>query len=442
MRIVVAGTGYVGLVTAVCLSEKGHHVICVDIDEHKIALMQQGISPIFENGLEEMMLRNRERLIFTTDYRSAYRDADAIIICVGTPEKKDGSVNLAYVLNVAKEIARMAENDCVIVLKSTAPIGTSDKIEIFVQENLKHNVHIEVVANPEFLSQGTAVKDTLGASRIILGVESDFAERVMRTLYADFHLPIIVTDRRSAEMIKYASNDFLALKISYINEIANLCESIGANIEDVALGMGLDPRIGSRFLQAGVGYGGSCFPKDTKALHWLSNYYDIELKTVKAAIEVNEKQKQKLIIKSRKYYASFEGLTVAVLGLSFKPNTDDLRDAPSLDNIPVFLEDGAIVRAYDPVGEKNYRKLHPLQIQYCRTIEETLKDADICFIFTEWDEIKNFDIAKFGALMRNPIVLDGRNCYTIKDMEEMNVVYESIGRKTVGKKMPESARCM
>jgi len=431
MRVSVAGTGYVGLVTAVCLAEKGHHVTCVDIDEHKIELMKQGISPIYENGLKELMIKNRGRLTYTTDYQAAYRYADVIIIGVGTPEKKDGSANLSYVFDVAKQIAQSVEKDCVVVMKATVPIGTNDRVDRVIKENLKNNVNVEVISNPEFLAQGTAVKDTLYAARIVVGVESDYAEEVMKNLYAEFHIPYVITDRRSAEMIKYASNDFLALKISYINEIANLCEITGANIEDVAQGMGLDPRIGNRFLQAGIGYGGSCFPKDTKALHWISNFYDNELKTVKAAIEVNERQKLKLIKKSRKYYESFTGLNVAVLGLTFKPNTDDLRDAPSLDNLPIFIEDGANIRAYDPIGETNYRKLYPTEIQYCQTIEETIEDADICFIFTEWDEIKNFDVLKFTQLMRKPIIIDGRNCYKIEDMENKGLVYESIGRKIV-----------
>ena len=232
-------------------------------------------------------------------------------------------------------------------------------------------------------------------------------------------------------MIKYASNDFLALKISYINEIANLCEIIGANIEDVAKGMGMDKRIGNKFLKAGIGYGGSCFPKDTKALHWLANYYDYELKTVKAAIEVNSNQKLKLIKKARKYYENFENLNVAVLGLTFKPDTDDLREAPSLDNIPILLEDGANIKAYDPIGEKNFRRFYPDEIKYCDSIDETLENADICFIFTEWKEIKNIDINKFENLMRKPIIIDGRNCFQLDDMKKHKVIYESIGRETI-----------
>ncbi|CAA7603144.1 UDP-glucose 6-dehydrogenase [Acididesulfobacillus acetoxydans] len=431
MRIAIAGTGYVGLVTGVCLAEKGHNVVCVDTDENKIAWLNLGRSPVFEEGVEELIAKNRDRLTFTTDYRAAYKNSEVTIIAVGTPEKKDGSANLSYVFQAAIQIAKSIERDTVIVIKSTVPIGTGDKIAKIVNDNLCHRVNAEVTANPEFLSQGTAVKNTLNASRIVVGVESEEAERVLREVYRGFDQEMILTDRKSAEMIKYASNDFLALKISYINEIANLCELVDANINDVAYGMGLDPRIGGSFLQAGIGYGGSCFPKDTKALHWLANFHDYEIKTIKAAIEVNENQKLKLIKKSQKYYDSFYGLNVAVLGLTFKPNTDDLRDAPSLQNIPILLDDGAHVKAFDPIGEPNYRKVFPTEVEYCESIEETITDADICFIFTEWGVIKQFDVSKFAQLMKNPIVLDGRNCYDLNQMKGQGVVYESIGRRTI-----------
>ena len=295
MKIAVAGTGYVGLVTGVCLAEHGHLVTCVDVDEKKVELMKKGVSPIYEEGLPELMVKNMERLTFTTDYASAYRDAEVIFIGVGTPEKVDGSANLKYVYTVAKQIAQSVEKDCVVVVKSTVPIGTNDKVEDFIRSNLVHSVNIDVASNPEFLAQGTAVRDTLHASRIVIGAENNRCRETLEKVYKTFDSPKLITDRRSAEMIKYASNDFLALKISYINEIANFCETIGANIEDVAAGMGFDSRIGNKFLKAGIGYGGSCFPKDTKALHWLGNYYDQEFKTIKAAIEVNDNQKLKLL---------------------------------------------------------------------------------------------------------------------------------------------------
>ena len=431
MKIVVAGTGYVGLVTAVCLAEVGHTVTCVDVVEEKIKMLNEGKSPIYEPGLEELMLKNKEKLTYTLDSKNAYKNADVIFIGVGTPEKKDGSANLKYVYQVAKEIAENIEKDTIIVLKSTVPIGTNSKMEKFIKANLKNNVKIEVVSNPEFLAQGTAVRDTLYAQRIVIGVNSEHAEKVMRQVYNGFDIPYVITNRESAEMIKYASNDFLALKVSYINEIANLCEIVGADVSDVAKGMGMDSRIGNKFLQAGIGYGGSCFPKDTKALHWLGNFYDYELKTVKAAIEVNANQKLRLIKKARKYYETFEGLNVAVLGLTFKPNTDDLREAPSLDNIPILLDYGAKVKAFDPVGENNFKKFYPNEIEYCQTIEDTIKDADICFIFTEWEDVKEFDINKYKELMKKPIVIDGRNCYDLSSVEGKGIIYESIGRKVI-----------
>lgn len=431
MKIAVAGTGYVGLVTGVCLAEHGHNVTCVDVDKQKIEMMKQGISPIYEPELEELMIKNKERLFYTTDYREAYQDADVIFIGVGTPEKKDGSANLSYVFAVADQIAKSIQKECVIVVKSTVPIGTNDKVETYIKEHLEYPVKIHIASNPEFLAQGTAVQDTLHASRIVLGVESDYAADILQKVYEHFDAPILVTNRRSAEMIKYASNDFLALKISYINEIANLCEIVGADITDVAKGMGYDSRIGDKFLKAGIGYGGSCFPKDTKALHWLANFNDYELKTIKAAIETNENQKYKLIKKAHKYYEDFKGLTVAVLGLTFKPDTDDLREAPSLLSIPLLIEDGCFVKAWDPVGEKNYQKLYPTEITYCNTIEDALKEADLCLIFTEWKEICNLDLAVYERLMRRPVIIDGRNCYKLEAFKDKHVIYDSIGRAVV-----------
>lgn len=431
MKIAVAGTGYVGLVTGVCLAEHGHNVVCVDVDEEKVAKMSKGISPIYEPGLADLMIKNMERLTFTTDYVSAYKDAEVIFIGVGTPEKKDGSANLTYVYKVAEQIAENAENDCIVVIKSTVPIGTNDKVEAFITEKAKDGISIHIASNPEFLAQGTAVRDTLHASRIVIGAESKYAANILKEVYKDFDAPILVTNRRSAEMIKYASNDFLALKISYVNEIANLCEIVGADINDVTKGMGYDPRIGDKFLNAGIGYGGSCFPKDTKALHWLANFNDYELKTVKAAIETNDNQKFKIIKKARKYYENLQGKKIAALGLTFKPGTDDLREAPSLVNIPIFLDEGCEIKAWDPAGVENYKKKYPTEIIYCDSIDEAIKDADLCVIFTEWDEVKKYDITKFEKLMRNPIVIDGRNCYDLEQIKKTNVIYDSMGRKTV-----------
>jgi UDPglucose 6-dehydrogenase len=432
MKIVVAGTGYVGLVTGACLSEVGHNVTCVDIDEKKVEMMKKGISPIYEPGLDELLKKNYDKgkLNFTIDYKNAYKDADLVFIGVGTPEREDGSANLDYVFNVCKQISDNIEKDCLVVVKSTVPIGTNDRVEEFLKEHVKNNVHVEVASNPEFLAQGTAVVDTLHAKRIVIGVESKKAEELLREVYERYNQPIVVTNRRSAEMIKYASNDFLALKISFMNEIANFCEMVGADVEDVAKGMSYDPRIGDKFLKAGIGYGGSCFPKDTKALHWLANDNGYELKTIKATIEVNQNQKYKLFRSAKHRFGSLKGLKVAVLGLTFKPGTDDLREAPSIPNVRRLLDEGAEITAYDPVGEDNFKKIYP-DIKYVKTPEETLKDADMAFIFTEWNEIKEIDIKKYMELMNSPIIFDGRNCYEIDYVGDFGIEYHSVGRRAV-----------
>lgn len=430
MKIAVAGTGYVGLVAGVCFAEKGHNVICVDVDENKINLMKKGISPIYEKDLEELMQKNyREgRLDYTTDYKTAYKDADVIFIGVGTPEQPDGSANLTYVATVSRQIAETIEKDCLVVVKSTVPIGTNDKVEQFIKDSLVHNVKVEVASNPEFLAQGTAVHDTMKARRIIIGTESKEAEELLRKVYSPFNLPIVAVNRRSAEMIKYASNDFLALKISYMNDIANLCELVGANIEDVAKGMSYDERIGASFLKAGIGYGGSCFPKDTKALKYLAKQHGYRLKTVEAAVDVNLEQKTKLYKKACDRLITFNGLKVAVLGLAFKPGTDDLREAPSLDNVELLLKQGANIYAYDPVAMNNFKRKYPEQITYVEDPEEALKKANVCFIFTEWQEIKDIKPESYKKLMKTPLVYDGRNIYDLEKMQEAGVEYYSIGR--------------
>lgn len=431
MNIVVAGTGYVGLVTAVCLAEQGHGVVCVDVDENKIELLRQGVGTIYEPGLPELMAACGDRLHYTTDYAEAYRTVDVILVCVGTPEKEDGSANLRYVDEVVKQIAEHAGQDGVVAIKSTVPIGTNDRLAALIDEELSRlgkRIRLRVVSNPEFLSQGSAIDDTRRAKRIVIGAEDEEAVAVMRGLYDSFGIPYVMTDRRSAEMIKYAANDFLALKISYINEIANLCEIVGANIEQVAQGMGMDPRIGDRFLNAGIGYGGSCFPKDTKALHWLAAHNGYELKTIKAAIDVNEAQKVILLKKARKHFDTLAGKRVAILGATFKPGTDDLRDAPSLANLPHLLGEGASVTVWDPVGLDHLAQRFGDAIAYGASIEETLSGADVCFIFTEWQQIKSLPLETYARFMRNPLVLDGRNCYSPSAAREAGIVYESIGR--------------
>lgn len=431
MKIAVAGTGYVGLVAGVCFAEKGHQVMCVDVDEKKVETMKAGISPIYEQDLEELMQKNYKegRLDYTTDYQSAYHDAEAIFIGVGTPEQPDGSANLSYIATVARQIAENVERDCLVVVKSTVPVGTNDKVEQFIHDFQKNKkVKIEVASNPEFLAQGTAVHDTLHAARIIIGTESKEAEQKLMEIYEPFHIPVVSVNRRSAEMIKYASNDFLALKISYMNDIANLCELVGADIEDVAKGMSYDARIGERFLNAGIGYGGSCFPKDTKALEYLARQNGYQLRTVKAAIEVNKEQKTLLLHKAMKRLITFQGLKVAVLGLTFKPGTDDLREAPSLENIPLLIQAKANIYAYDPVGADNFKKRYPEGVTYVSTPEEALKGANVCFIFTEWGEIKAVKPEEYAKLMQTPLVYDGRNIYQPKEMLEAGVEYYSIGR--------------
>ena len=430
MRIVVAGTGYVGLVTGACLSEIGHNVTCVDIDENKITMMKEGISPIYEPGLDELLKKNHDegRLNFTTDYKNAYKNAEIVFIGVGTPEREDGSANLDYVFTVCKEIAENIENDCLVVVKSTVPIGTNDRVEAYLRENVINNVNIEVASNPEFLSQGTAVVDTLHASRIVIGVESKKAEEKLRYVYEAFKQPIVVTNRRSAEMIKYASNDFLALKISFINEMANVCEIVGANIEDVAKGMSYDKRIGDKFLKAGLGYGGSCFPKDTKALHWLANDSGYEIKTIKATIEVNENQKYKMFRKAKKRFGTLKGMKVAVLGLTFKPETDDMREAPALVVIEKLLEAGASVKVYDPVAMDECRRRIGDRVVYCKDMYDVVIDADALAVLTEWKEFRIPSWSVIKRVMKQPVLVDGRNIYSKDEVIAEGFEYAAIGK--------------
>ena len=447
MKIAVAGTGYVGLVTGVALAHIGHHVTCVDIDEIKIKKMQEGISPIYEEGLEELMHLNKERLTYTTDYKKAYSKADVIFIGVGTPEKEDGSANLTYLYAVLDQIRESVTKDTVVVIKSTVPIGTNDEVEKYLNEKVS-GLKISIVSNPEFLAQGTAVHDTLYATRIVVGVEDDYAKKIMTKLYKPltkepYNVPFLVMDRKSAEMVKYASNDFLALKISYINEIANFCEAIGADISLVTKGMSYDPRIGNKFLNPGIGYGGSCFPKDTKALHFLSKEYGCEMKTLKATIEINKNQKLVLINKLEKVFPNLHGLTIGVLGLTFKPGTDDLREAPSIDNIKYLLKQGVIIKAYDPIGIDNFKKVLSFDttldnyldnITYYDNIDDTIKDSDACLIMTEWKDIKEYPLNNYEKLMNSPIIFDGRNCYDLDNVKKYNIYYNSIGRCLLRKK--------
>lgn len=439
MKVVVAGTGYVGLVTGVALAHVGHNVTCVDVNKEKIALMKKGISPIYEDGLEELMKANKNRLTYTTDYKEAYQNADIIFIGVGTPEKSDGSANLDYVFGVCDNIAESLVKDCVVVVKSTVPIGTNDRVEEYLREKVKKGLHISVASNPEFLAQGTAVRDTLHASRIVVGSEDEYARKVLEEVYkpftiGEYNVPYLTMNRRSAEMVKYASNDFLALKISYINEISNLCEAVNANISDVTKGMSYDKRIGDKFLNPGIGYGGSCFPKDTKALYYLSSKnYGEELKTVKACIDVNKNQKLRLFKKLKSDYGlrRLKNMQVAILGVTFKPGTDDLREAPSIDNVQALLKHGVKLSVFDPIGLNNFKRIFQDSIAYFDDIDQCIKDKDVVLIMTEWDIVKNYDLNKYVKLMKTPVIYDGRNCYILSEINKYAVRYISMGRTEI-----------
>ncbi|MFA9558186.1 UDP-glucose/GDP-mannose dehydrogenase family protein [Evansella sp. AB-rgal1] len=432
MNIAVVGTGYVGLVTGVSLSEIGHNVICIDIDERKIEQLKLGISPIYEPGLEKLMTKNMSKnsLTFTTNHHEGFTHADVIYIAVGTPEKEDGSANLTYVEQVALDIARSIEKDTVVVIKSTVPVGTSDHVKKLIEDNLSSGINISMVSNPEFLREGSAIHDAFHGDRIIIGADCVKAASIVEEMNKPFGVPVYKTDIRSAEMIKYASNAFLATKISFINEISNICERVDANIEEVAYGMGLDQRIGSQFLKAGIGYGGSCFPKDTKALIQIAGnvHYDFEL--LKGVVTVNKKQQMLLLEKLSGIYPSFVGKRIGVLGLAFKPNTDDMREAPSITIIEELVKQGAEVIAYDPIASNNAKKLLEVEIAYADTEMDAIRDMDAVLILTEWDEVKRLELSCFRE-MKSPIVLDGRNCFSLEEMKEHNIDYYSIGRKAV-----------
>ncbi|GHU52347.1 UDP-glucose 6-dehydrogenase [Clostridia bacterium] len=420
-KITIVGTGYVGIVAAATFAEYGHTVTCLDVLKEKIDLLNDGECPIFEPNLLQLLTKNKERLTYTLDDEIAYKNSEIIFIAVGTPEREDGSANLKYVYDTVNSISKYRKS-AFIVMKSTVPIGTNDKL---VEYGKSLGADFDLISNPEFLSQGTAVDDMLRPARIVIGTETSVARDIMEELYSPWNCPKVFTNRRSAEMVKYTANDFLALKISYVNEIANLCEKLGANVLDVMQGIGYDDRIGSKFLNPGCGYGGSCFPKDTKALHWLAGFNDCELKTVKAAIDVNENQKLVLIKKARNYFDTFLGLNVAILGLTFKPNTDDLREAPSLINIRLLTDEGANIKIFDPIATELVKSKFP-NVAICKTPEDALKNADICFIFTEWAEIKAIPTDVFDV-MNQKYVFDGRNCFDMKTMQNKGIHYFGVG---------------
>ncbi|MDQ0857223.1 UDP-glucose/GDP-mannose dehydrogenase family protein [Bacillus sp. V2I10] len=430
MRISVAGTGYVGLVTGVCLAEIGHKVTCVDIDRKKVALLNDGVSPIYEPGLEELMKKNVQsgRLAFTADTRTAYGESEIIFIAVGTPENEDGSANLTYVEAAAVQIAEQIQNDVIIVVKSTVPVGTNEHILEIVNQHKPPSIHTEVASNPEFLREGSAIHDTFHGDRIVIGSRSFFAGDTLEEIYKPLGIPVVRTDIRSAEMIKYAANAFLATKISFINEIANICEKLGADIEDVAEGIGKDSRIGQQFLKAGIGYGGSCFPKDTKALVQLAGNVQHKFDLLNSVITVNNRQPLKLIESAKKYLGSLEGKKIALLGLAFKPNTDDVREAASLVIAKELVKEGAVVTGYDPIALNEARKVLKESITYSDNIAEAITDADAAFIVTEWDEVRTFPMNIYQEKMNTPILIDGRNIYPLRDIPEW-MTYVSVGRK-------------
>jgi len=435
-RIAVVGTGYVGLVTGTCFAETGNNVVCIDIDEHKVEKMKKGEVPIYEPHLESLFERNIEggRLSFTTSLGEGIKDAEIIFLALPTPPGEDGSADLSYILGVAEELGELIDDYKVIVDKSTVPVGTADLVKEAIAKNAK--VQFSVVSNPEFLREGFAVDDFLKPDRVVIGTSDERAKKVMESLYRPFVRqgnPIIFMDERSAELTKYAANSFLATKITFMNEIANFCELVGANVDKVRIGIGSDSRIGKRFLFPGIGYGGSCFPKDVKALakSGLENNFNFEI--LEAVMRVNEGQKTVLYPKIKNYFrGDLKGKKIAMWGLAFKPDTDDIREAPSLYMIDKLTKDGADVFAYDPEAMSNVQGLIGDQINYGSNEYEVLKDADALVICTEWSIFRNPDFDKMKSLMNDPVIFDGRNLFEIEDMTDKGFYYSSIGRNTIG----------
>jgi UDPglucose 6-dehydrogenase len=435
MRIAVVGTGYVGLVTGTCFAETGNNVTCVDIDVNKINKLKSGTITIYEPGLETLFERNLKqgRLTFTTDLKEGIKDAELIFLALPTPPGEDGSADLKYILGVASDLGKIMEEYAVIVDKSTVPVGTAEKVHARIAENAK--VEFDVVSNPEFLREGVAVEDFMKPDRVVVGTSSERAKKVMERLYAPFIRqgnPLIFMDERSAEMTKYAANSFLATKITFMNEIANLCELAGANVDMVRRGIGTDARIGNRFLFPGVGYGGSCFPKDVQALAKTAKEHNYDFKILESVMEVNETQKTKLIPAVKEYFNNdLKGKKIAIWGLAFKPNTDDIREAPALYNIDALLEAGAKVSAYDPEGMENVKQIMGDKIEFADSPYGTLVDADAIMIMTEWPLFRTPDFKLIGHLLKNKAIFDGRNLFEPEQMREMGYTYISIGREKV-----------
>jgi len=436
MKIAVVGTGYVGLVTGTCFAETGNNVICVDIDANKVQRMKNGEVPIYEPGLELLFDRNTKqgRLHFTTDLAAAIKDAEVIFLALPTPPGEDGSADLKYILGVADDLSKIITDYKVIVDKSTVPVGTSEKVHARLVANLDDEL-FDVVSNPEFLREGVAVDDFLKPDRVVIGTSSAKAEKVMRQLYEPFVRqgnPIIVMDERSAEMTKYAANSYLATRITFMNEVANLCEKVGANVDKVRIGIGSDSRIGKRFLFPGVGYGGSCFPKDVQALVKTAESESYDFKILKSVMTVNDKQKSVLVTKIKNYFGGdIKGKTIALWGLAFKPNTDDIREAPALYIIEGLLAAGAKVKAFDPEAMENVKEIFGNKIEYASEQYEALIDADVLAIVTEWAVFRTPSFSVMKELLNNPVIFDGRNLYPQSRMKETGFYYESIGRNIV-----------
>ena len=439
MKIAVIGTGYVGLVTGTCFAEVGIDVTCVDIDVNKIENLKKGILPIFEPGLEEMVVRNHKegRLNFSSDLAESIKDCDVAFIADGTPPGEDGSADLKYVLAVAAGIGQHMNDYGVVVTKSTVPVGTAKKVKLAVRQELDKrglDIEFDVASNPEFLKEGAAIEDFLKPDRIVVGVESDRAEEIMKRLYKPFLLnghPIIFMDIPSAEMTKYAANAMLATKISFMNDIANLCEIMGADVNHVRKGIGSDPRIGNKFIYPGIGYGGSCFPKDVKALAKTAHEHGYKMQILEAVESVNDFQKSVLFTKIKKHFGSLNGKHFAMWGLAFKPKTDDMREAPSLVIIDKLLAEGATVTAYDPVAMHEAKKTLGNSITYATSQYEALNDADALLIVTEWPEFRSPKFEEMGSRLKHKVIFDGRNIYEPEEMAEYGFSYECIGRAKI-----------
>ncbi len=429
-QITVIGVGYVGLVTGTCFADLGNRVRCLDVDESKIAMLQQGGVPIYEPGLQEMVTRNTQagRLTFTTDYAEALTDAEFVFIAVGTPEGVDGEADLQYVQKTAETVARTMDHPLIIVNKSTVPVGTGDWVADVIAANQKEAIDFAVVSNPEFLREGSAIADFMNPDRIVLGsLQREAADQVAQ-LYLSLRTPIIVTDLRTAEMIKYASNAFLATRISFINEIGNICEQLGADVKEVAVGMGYDGRIGHHFLDAGIGYGGSCFPKDVKALAHMASTHGTHPQLLKSVMDINQYQRRQIILKLREVLGSkLRGKVIGIMGLAFKPNTDDIREAPAVEIARLLLHEGVQVKAYDPVAMKNTAMvLEDLLIT--EDAYDLAKNCDGLVVCTEWNEFKHLDMSRIRDSMNYPFIVDGRNLYVADDLKALGFTYRGMGR--------------